>query len=557
MTLSHNRGNDPPERLWVRDDQTDVEDQATDFNTSLVSLGFIGAAIRRSARFWGAMAVFGLLIGAGFYLASPHPDQASTSILLTNGPEAVPGTAILDQQAIVESRTVAGLALRKLGLREDVSSFLGSYTATVVTDRVLTITVNAPSSIEAIARARALAAAFLQYRADQLDAQQKLVFGALEQQVSQAKQQLAALNNQISQVSAQTPSPAQRARLTRLEGKRDQARSALTALVGSVNQSEAAARELTASQVKGSEVLDAAAPLPPNSPKKHIVISAAMGLVVGLGLGLGIVVVRALLSERLYRRDDVARALGAPVRLSVGRVHLSRWLPGRRGPAAARSPNVRRITAYLGDTLAANSRGTAALAVVPVDDPQVAAVSLVSLAASCAQQMGVRVIVADLCNSNPAARLLGVKEAGIHTVGLDKAQLVVVIPDRDDVAPIGPLGSETSAPQFAACGERLAMAFASADVLLTLATPDPSVGSEHLATWAPAAVAMVTAGRSSWTRINSVGEMIRLAGMHPVSAVLVGASKTDESLGVIRTPGSGRDAEVMDESLRSDAGIGS
>ena len=397
MTLSPNRGNDPPERLWIRDDQTDVEDQSTDFDASLVSLGFIGAAIRRSARLWGAMAVLGLLIGAGFYLASPHPDQASTSILLTNGPEPVPGTAILDQQAIAESRTVAGLALKKLGLQEDVSSFLGTYTATVVTDRVLTITVNAPSSIAAMERARALAAAFLQYRADQLEAQQNLLFGALEQQVSQAKQHLAALNNQISQVSAQTASAAQRAKITNLAGKRDQARTALTTLVESVNQSEAAAGELTASQVKGSEVLDTAAPIPPNSPKKHLVIYAAMGLFAGLVLGLGIVVIRTLLSERLYRRDDIARALGAPVRLSVGRVHLSRWLPGRRGLAAARSPNVRRITAYLGDTLAANSRGTAALAVVPVDDPQVAAVSMVSLAASCVQQMGVRVIVADLC----------------------------------------------------------------------------------------------------------------------------------------------------------------
>jgi hypothetical protein len=343
----------------------------------------------------------------------------------------------------------------------------------------------------------------------------------------------------------------------------------LTTLVDSVNQSEAAAGELTASQVKGSEVLDTAAPIPPNSPKKHLVIYAAMGLFAGLVLGLGIVVIRTLLSERLYRRDDIARALSAPVRLSVGRVHLSRWLPGRRGLAAAGSPNVRRITAYLGDTLAANSRGTAALAVVPVDDLQVAAVSLVSLATSCVQQMGARVIVADLCNSypaarrlggtesNPAARLLGVTKAGVHTVRLDKVQLVVVVPDRDDVAPIGPLGSETSAPQFAGCGEKLALAYASADILLTLATPDPSVGSEHLATWAPAAVAMVTAGRSSWTRIHAVGEMIRLAGMYLVSAVLVGASKTDESLGVIRPPRSGDDAEATDESLRSDVGLGS
>ena len=167
--------------------------------------------------------------------------------------------------------------------------------------------------------------------------------------------------------------------------------------------------------------------------------------------------------------------------------------------------------------------------------------SLVSLAVSCAQQMGVRVVVADLCRRAPAARLLGVTEAGIHTVRLDGAHLVVAVPDRDDVAPIGPLGSASSAPQSAACGEKLAVACASADVLLTLATPDPSVGGEHLATWAPAAVAMVTAGRSSWTRIHAVGEMIRLAGMRLVSAVLVGADKTDESLGVTHTPGAGRD----------------
>ena len=206
-------------------------------------------------------------------------------------------------------------------------------------------------------------------------------------------------------------------------------------------------------------MLDTAAPIPPNSPKKHLVMYAAMGLFAGLVLGLGIVVIRTLLSERLYRRDDIARALGAPVRLSVGRVHLSRWLPGRRGLAAARSPNVRRIAAYLGDTLAANSRGTAALAVVPADDPQIAAVSLVSLATSCVQQRACVSSWRTYATVIPrraawgaqrvAARLLG-HRGGVHTVRLDKVQLVVVVPDRDDVAPIGPLGSETSEPQFAA-----------------------------------------------------------------------------------------------------------
>ena len=116
--------------------------------------------------------------------------------------------------------------------------------------------------------------------------------------------------------------------------------------------------------------------------------------------------IRALVSDRLYRRDDVARALGAPVKLSVGAVRVSRWRPGRRGLAAARNPNVRRIVAHLGRAAPARSRGGTALAVVPVDDRQVAALSLVSLAVSCAQQ-GMQVVVADLADGAPAAGLLG------------------------------------------------------------------------------------------------------------------------------------------------------
>ena len=42
----------------------------------------------------------GLLAGAGLYLASPPTYQASTTLLLTVGPEAQPGTAILDDQTM-------------------------------------------------------------------------------------------------------------------------------------------------------------------------------------------------------------------------------------------------------------------------------------------------------------------------------------------------------------------------------------------------------------------------------------------------------------------------
>jgi hypothetical protein len=73
-----------------------------------------------------------------------------------------------------------------------------------------------------------------------------------------------------------------------------------------------------------------------------------------------------------------------------------------------------------------------------------------------------------------------------------------------------------------------------------LAALDPSLASDHLQTWARDAVVVVTAGRSSWTKIHAVGELIRLAGTRLVCAVLVGADKTDESLGVTVTRGVGR-----------------
>jgi hypothetical protein len=44
-------------------------------------------------------------------------------------------------------------------------------------------------------------------------------------------------------------------------------------------------------------------------------------------------------------------------------------------------------------------------------------------------------------------------------------------------------------------------------------------------------------GRSSWAKIHGVSEMVRLAGVSLVSAVLVGVDKNDESLGVTEQSG--------------------
>ena len=150
VILPLNGDNDLPERLGAYDDFAAAEDPPADSSTGLVSLGFITAAIRRSARFWCVTAVVGLLIGFGLYLTSPHAYQASTSLLLTLGPYENINTAATNDQAMAQSRAVAGLAVHKLGLRQSAGSFLATYTVTAVTERVLVITASAPSSDQAV-----------------------------------------------------------------------------------------------------------------------------------------------------------------------------------------------------------------------------------------------------------------------------------------------------------------------------------------------------------------------------------------------------------------------
>ena len=424
-----------PHQIWAFDDYTEVEDQPAEFATGLTSLGFLRAALRRSRRLWCGLAALGLAAGVAFSLRLPTVYQASTSLLLTpmsvGGEDA--GAPITNEVAMLQSREVAGLAVSKLGLQESVSKFLSSYTVTPTTDRVLFITVSAPSSSDAVTRANVLAQEFLNFRADLLESQQQLVVNSLNQQLSQASQTLKSITAQVSQVSAQSPSPAQRARRSSLSKQQTQATAALATLQQAAAGTKANSQVTNATIVRGSQVLDRASPLPPHSRLKRLLEYAAIGLIAGLALGVGIIVVRAIVSDRLRRRDDVAQVLGAPVKLSVGAMR-----PGRiKGLDAVQNSNVQRIAGFLARAIPPGG-DPAALAVVPVDDVHIPALCLVSLAVSRARE-GAQVVVADLCDGAPAARLLGAAEPGVRAVTVQDAHLVVTVPEPDEVMPAGPL----------------------------------------------------------------------------------------------------------------------
>lgn len=538
-----NGGSSSPDRLAAYDDLAE-EDWPAGAVTGLASLGFIKAAIWRSAYFCWVMALTGFVVGCGLYVEFPASYQASTSLLLTASPYEDANTAVTDDQAITQSRAVAALAAQKLGLPpQDVGGLLASYKAVPVTNRVLLISLTAPSADQAVLRASAVAKAFLQIRADNLENEQNDVLASLDQQVSQARQNVSSISSQIGNLSAQPVSSAQQSQLAKLRTELVQANTSLTNSQEAVNSNKTSIQPAISAAVKNSDVLDAAASLP-HSRLKHLLLYPLAGLVGGLVLGIAIVVIRALISDRLYRRDDVAYALGAPVKFSVRALRPRRLLPGRRTVA------VGRIAAFLGRAVPARARGMVALATVAVDDPEVAGRAVVSVAASCAQQ-GRQVVLADLAIGAPAARLLGAGGPGVSAVDVDGAHLVVAVPEPDDVEPAGPLGR---APALgSAFTEGVAAACARSDLLLTLATLDPSVGGEYLSTWADDAVAIITAGQSSWTRINAVGEMIRMSGTRLIFGILVGADKSDESLGLTDTSRGDRDGNVAGPDLRSDA----
>jgi capsular polysaccharide biosynthesis protein len=494
----------------------------------LPTLRFFRHALRRGAWQWCLIAAAGLLIGLSLSVVLPPADQAATSVLLSHDPSEDPANAILTDVAIARSRPVAVRAMRELGVRQSVSSFIAAYSATPVTDRIILITMGAPSASEAMVRANAVARAFLAVRAHAVRAQLPGVLAVLDQRITVAWRKADRLAVQVTQMSGHAHTLAQQVRFARLKKQERRAANQLNGLQLAASADQVA----VVTEVADSQVLDPAAAVTHAHPRlRAVVLYAGIGLIPGLVLGMGFVIVRALLSGRLRRRDDVAYALGAPVGLSVGPLRPRGWRPGRPALAAAAGRDPQRLAGYLRTSVPWSADGRAALAVVAADDPQAPALALASLAISYAEQ-GRRVVLADLCRGAPAARLVSSGHPGVHRVDRAGGRLTVAVPGPDEVAPTGPWPGP--APAAERPPAELAAACDPADVILTLVQLDPALGAEHLASWASDAVVTVTAGQSSWARIHAVGEMIRLAGVRLASAVLIAADKTDDSLGVVR-----------------------
>jgi capsular polysaccharide biosynthesis protein len=498
--------------------------------TGLISLSFITAALGRTKNLWCTAAVIGLLLGSAYIVARPPAYSATVSVLLADNPNETPANEVPVDMALAASIPVATAVVRQLGLSESPSNFAATYTVTALTYQVLRISVKGQSADDALRKASALATQFLKFRAQYEQTQLQESEVELAQQASQAQQQLDAIHTRISKLSATPNAPGQQAQMNSLKKQAKDATNNLAVVQEYVIQSQASLQTETQAMVSGSQVLNPAA-LTKRSALKDVIVYALGGLIGGLVVGMIIVVIGAVTSDRLRRRDDIAQVAGASVGLSVGPLRARRLAPRLPRQAAIRRRDISRVVDYLRNSVPGSSKGPAGLAVVAVDDTPTVARAVIDLAASRARE-STRVIVADLSDGAHAARLLGVNGSGVSKVDLDGARILVVVPDRDDVAPVGPLESPASPVGSAQADEALMIACRDADLVLSLVDLDPAYGGEHLATWATEAVAVVTAGRSTAVRIHAVGEMIRLSGARLGSVVVLGADERDESLGL-------------------------
>jgi hypothetical protein len=248
--------------LAAADNFSSDEGWAVASGMGLVSLGFLKAAIRRSAAFICVMTIVGFAIGIGIHKEFPSPYQASTTLLLTDGPYEDGINSAQDDQTLAQTNTVAELAMHKLGVQQSASSFMKAYQITVESQRVLLLTFSATSASQAVRGANAVAAALLQFRAGMLDDEQEQVFAAQQQQVGLAQRHIASLNAQISQLSAQPGSSGPQSQLSSLRAQRTNAIGTLASLQQALNNDKSATQPATVAAIKGSKALDAAAPMP-------------------------------------------------------------------------------------------------------------------------------------------------------------------------------------------------------------------------------------------------------------------------------------------------------
>ncbi|WP_133914113.1 Wzz/FepE/Etk N-terminal domain-containing protein [Streptomyces sp. NBC_00582] len=296
----------------------------------LLDLQALVAAVRRRRRLWCSLALLGLLLGAAVAFLLPQPPTAVTKVLVAHEEDQPndPGTLIRTDVALLQTTRIADTALKSLKSQENAEDFMRDYSGAGLTNNMLQITVTGDSEAEAVARAKALADAFVADHVRRIQGAANAEAKALLDQRDQLKHQLAQVNKAIGD-GTRTSEPESSADLESLYARRAE----LTSQITDFGQRAGEASVGTPRLVAGTQIVDAPHVVRRSLPKAAAT-DAAIGLFLGLFLGLAVAAVAAVVADRPVLRREIAANLGASVIAELPHRPAGRWQ--RRRVRAAR-----------------------------------------------------------------------------------------------------------------------------------------------------------------------------------------------------------------------------
>ncbi|MFI6091298.1 Wzz/FepE/Etk N-terminal domain-containing protein [Streptomyces sp. NPDC051218] len=282
----------------------------------LLNLQALVVAVRRRRRLWCSLALLGLLFGAAVAVLRPPPPAAVAKVLVAHQEDQPndTGTLIRTDVEVLQTTRIADKALKSLKSPVKPADFMRDYRGTGVTNNLLQIDVTGDSDAQAVARAKALADAFVADHVKRMQDAAKAEAKALRDQRDRMRTELAQVNESIG---GRTPSsdPESSASMESLFARRAE----LTSRIADFDQRAEEARMGTPRIISGTQIVDA-----PRAVRHSLPLAAAtnsaIGLVLGLVIGLAVAAVGSVVADRPVLRREIAANLGASVIAELRRV---------------------------------------------------------------------------------------------------------------------------------------------------------------------------------------------------------------------------------------------
>ena len=516
---------------WNRSDEWnvpgDVPEEPGDHArplAALVSFHYLRSAVRRRWRFCAALATGGLLLGTAFLVAVPAPRTAMTTLRLIHQEQADPSGAIATDISLMTTRTVAERTIKALELTMSPEDLLNSVKAvTTGSSEILQVTLSAPTDAEAVRILDQFTEEYLRFRAKQISAQSDIVIEANKDQIGTLRSQSRTLTKRIESLIANGDTSSQ---LTDAATEKAQVEDKIGTLQDAVDDATLRQQAI----VEASQVIDPAAALEAGGLRRTVLVLAS-GLIGGLAVGFGVVVLRAILSDRLWLRIEVASALNAPVLLSVQRIaplpgllRIFRFLPQVKAQATKRAVDRQRMAHAIEQAMPEPGRRQS--------------LAVVCLGNSDEMRFGLAAAAVELQHHARSATIVDLTEAGrvasaVPRIANMSAEWTPQV-FRPSVIP-----SLTKGPSHldSADWEDVALARGRGGVTLVLADLDPGVGVDHLTAWTDRVIVAVTGGQSSAELVRTAGDLVRSVGLQLRGSVLLGAVSDDMSSGIETSAG--------------------